>query len=295
MRILFVRPWDDTFIDGDLEILQKHFDVRVVEVPEGLTLSLGDAVRALKTTRNLTKGLLWADVSFTWFASSHANLTARFARILQKKMILVVGGYEVAKVPGIGYGAQLDRKKAKSVEFVLKRADKIIAVSEFSKREIMECGEFPDLQRIYNAIDTKKFSPSGGRKENIVLTVAETNKMTIKRKGLETFVKAAALVPEAHFVLIGPNLDDSIEALRTVAGENVEFAGHLPEEAPIEYYQRARVYCQLSIHEAFGVALAEAMSCECIPVVTFDGACQKWSVRLASTLPMGIPRRQQRW
>jgi glycosyltransferase involved in cell wall biosynthesis len=28
------------------------------------------------------------------------------------------------------------------------------------------------------------------------------------------------------------------------------------------------VYCQLSTHEGFGVALAEAMSCGCVPVVT---------------------------
>jgi glycosyltransferase involved in cell wall biosynthesis len=272
MRILFVRPWEDTFIDADLKTLEKHFDVRVLDIPEDLSLGMRDGARASKAIRDVTRGLLWADLAFTWFAGIHAELTVKLARILQKKVMLVVGGYEVAKIPEIGYGAQLDPAKAKSIGFVLRKVDRILAVSEFSKGEIMKCGEFPRLQVIRNAVDTQKFSPSTGKKENIVVTVAETNQMTIKRKGLETFVRAAALVPEAQFVLIGPILDDSIESLRAKAGRNVEFAGRVSEEALIDYYRRAKVYCQLSIHEAFGVALVESMSCECVPVVTYHGS-----------------------
>jgi len=36
--------------------------------------------------------------------------------------------------------------------------------------------------------------------------------------------------------------------------------------------QRAKVYVQVSAHEGFGCALAEAMLCECVPVVTACGA-----------------------
>ena len=36
----------------------------------------------------------------------------------------------------------------------------------------------------------------------------------------------------------------------------------------LQYYQKAKVYCQLSTQESFGVALAEAMACGCVPVVT---------------------------
>jgi glycosyltransferase involved in cell wall biosynthesis len=272
MRILFVRPWEDTFIDSDLKTLEKHFDVRVLGIPEDLSLNVRDGVRASKAVREVTRGLLWADLAFIWFAGIHAELTVKLARVVQKKVILVVGGYEVAKIPEIGYGAQLDPAKAKSIGFVLRNVDRILAVSEFSKGEIMKCGEFPRLQVIRNAVNTQKFSPSTGKKENIVLTVAETNKMTVKRKGLETFVKAAALVPEARFVLIGPILDDSIDALKAKAGANMEFAGRISEEALIDHYRRAKVYCQLSIHEAFGVALVESMSCECVPVVTHHGS-----------------------
>ncbi len=36
--------------------------------------------------------------------------------------------------------------------------------------------------------------------------------------------------------------------------------------------QRAKVYVQVSAHEGFGCSLAEAMLCECVPVVTDRGA-----------------------
>ena len=40
----------------------------------------------------------------------------------------------------------------------------------------------------------------------------------------------------------------------------------------LKYYQRAKVYVQVSAHEGFGCSLAEAMLCECVPVVTNKGA-----------------------
>jgi glycosyltransferase involved in cell wall biosynthesis len=53
-----------------------------------------------------------------------------------------------------------------------------------------------------------------------------------------------------------------------MGGSNVEFTGYLNPETLLAYYQKAKVYCQLSTHESFGVAVAEAMSCGCVPVVT---------------------------
>jgi glycosyltransferase involved in cell wall biosynthesis len=53
---------------------------------------------------------------------------------------------------------------------------------------------------------------------------------------------------------------------------NVDLRGRVSRQELIGYYQRAKVYCQLSYRESFGVALAEAMACGCTPVVTRRGA-----------------------
>jgi glycosyltransferase involved in cell wall biosynthesis len=52
----------------------------------------------------------------------------------------------------------------------------------------------------------------------------------------------------------------------------VSFTGFVEDEELIRWYQRAKVYVQLSLYESFGMSLAEAMLCECVPVVTDRGA-----------------------
>ena len=44
--------------------------------------------------------------------------------------------------------------------------------------------------------------------------------------------------------------------------------GPVSYETLLKYYYRASAYCQLSIDETFGVAIAESMSCGCIPVAS---------------------------
>ncbi|GAF92264.1 unnamed protein product, partial [marine sediment metagenome] len=55
----------------------------------------------------------------------------------------------------------------------------------------------------------------------------------------------------------------------------------------LSYYQKAKVYCQLSYYESFSVALAEAMSCGCIPVVTDRGALPEVVDNCGFIIPYG--------
>jgi glycosyltransferase involved in cell wall biosynthesis len=98
--------------------------------------------------------------------------------------------------------------------------------------------------------------------------VGAVNWSNLRKKGLENFVKVAKLLPEVRFVLVGRHDDSSIDYLKMIATKNVEFAGPVSFNKLLELYRRAGVYVQISYHESFGVALAEAMACECVPVVT---------------------------
>lgn len=67
-------------------------------------------------------------------------------------------------------------------------------------------------------------------------------------------------------------MDDSIDYLKSIATPNVEFTGFVAEDELIKWYQKAKVYNQPSWHEGFGISVAEAILCECIPVVSDCGA-----------------------
>lgn len=135
-----------------------------------------------------------------------------------------------------------------------------------SIREILRFAKPRNLSLVYNGVDTEKFSPSG-KKENLVITVGGISESTINKKRLDTFVEASRYLPEVTFAIVG-KYDDSIKKLNQIAGRNVVFTGHVSDEQLLDYYRKAKVYCQLSTQESFGVALAEAMSCQCVPVVT---------------------------
>ena len=70
------------------------------------------------------------------------------------------------------------------------------------------------------------------------------------------------------FVVVGPHHDNSIRKLKSIASGNVKFTGFVPDEELIKYYQKAKVYCQLSRYEGLLNALCEAMLCACVPVGT---------------------------
>jgi len=280
-RILAL-PEGDIFLKRDVEILKNHFDIRTAP-----TFNRKRPITSIPGIFKILKGTLWADLTFSHFADTHAFLAVLFSKIFREKSIVIVGGYEVARIPEIGYGAMLNPIYAWVVRFVLNHADKLFAVSEFNKKEILQYTRNNNVKVVYgsNIIDCDKFSPSG-EKENLVLTVGFVKQGTIKRKGFETFIEMAKHLPSVEFALVGNCSDNSIESLKSIAPPNVAFKDG---EAPLEWYRKAKVYCQLSYYESFGVALAEAMACECVPVVTDKGALPEVAGDVGFYVPYGDP------
>ncbi len=81
------------FIQNDLDILRRFFDVRVAHYQ--------GKKRLREFLIETLKDVLWSNLSFSWFADVHAFAAVLFSKIFRKKSIVVVGGYEVAKVQGI--------------------------------------------------------------------------------------------------------------------------------------------------------------------------------------------------
>jgi len=276
--ILFIyrRPIP-SFVRNDIKILKKHFAVYPVCISFNIFEMLVELFRSI----------IKSDVIFVWFAGFQAFISVFLAKVFNKKMVVVTGGYDAAYVPEINYGVFTCWWRAIMAFFVYRNADLVLAVSKYTKKELLQHVTPKKVYVIYNGVDTKMFSTSFDDKEKYVLTVGAINKSNLKKKGLETFVKAAKYLPNIRFVLVGQYVDDSINYLRKIASKNVEFTGYVPFNRLLELYGKGMVYAQLSYHESFGVALAEAMSCGCIPVVTKRAALPEVAGECGVYVPYG--------
>lgn len=275
IKILFVRPFKSSFIQKDLDILQRHFKVKVIDFKHSSKKEI------IKTMFLMIFGVLWADVTFSWFADNHAFLAVKLSKIFRKKSVVVIGGYDVVEMPEIQYGAVLNSKFLSNLRYTLKNADKILS---FSKNGVLNALKHlnpsnltpSNIEVVYLGIDKFNLTHSTYKyKEDLVLTVGYVKSSNLQRKGLKTFVEAAKYLPDTNFVLIGPHMDDSINYLKSIASANVKFTGYVSDAELLNYYTKAKVYVQVSAHEGFGVAMAEAMSFECVPVVTDRGAIKE--------------------
>lgn len=260
IRILFVHNALTEFVRLDLEELRKHFLV-TERFESSRVINVLDLWRQVKEH----------DVVFGWFASWHTFLPVQLAKLARKPSLLVVGGYDVANMPEIGY-RQRGLKKWVS-RTTMTSATRLVTNSDYSRDEIARNIGLTNgcVARIFHGVPDR-IGELPPQKERLALTVGNVDRWNLQRKGHEPFVRAAALSPDVRFVLVGAWKDDAIDYLRDIATPNVEFTGRVTDEVLLNYYRRASVYVQPSRHEGFGMSVAEAMLAGCIPVVTQAGA-----------------------
>ena len=264
IKVLYVCFNYSSIVRRDIMILKKHFDVEFIlykGVKNVINFLLILSIKALKS-----------NIIFSRFASTHAFFAVLVSKIFRKKSIVVIGGFDIANIPEINYGFAKSWITKVMLKFTLNYADKVLPVAEALKQDaIKNLGVRGDnFHVVHNGYETEKWKPSG-EKENIVITACgDLTELVIKRKGIETFINAAKYVPDARFIVIGRRTDESKE-LEKKAPKNVMFIDFMPQEELLKYYQKAKVYCQLSRYEGHPNALSEAMLCECVPVGTKYG------------------------
>jgi len=282
-KIVMIYREPSSWVLKDIAILEEKYSIKPINFTK-----LGNTAKSLL---DILKSISDADLVYVWFAGDHSFFARIFSKIFSKPMILAVGGGDVTKIDFLGYGGLFSSPWRWYVTGSVKNSDLILCPSYFTCNEIIsKIGRKENLIVLYHGFDPYKFQPSG-IKENLVVTVANIDRITLFRKGLIYFVKAARYLPDAKFYLVGKAANNSIiYFLKSIAPRNVTFTGHLPEEELIKTLQRAKVYVQASLHEGFGCALAEAMLTECIPVVTKRGALPEVVGPYGFYVPYGDPK-----
>lgn len=256
-RLLYVHSRRASFVAIDRAILAERYEVDDLYQP-------GRRPNPLAVVR----GVLRADVVFGWFASWHTFFPITLAALLRKPSVLIVGGFDTASMPDIGYGYQRGGLRRWASRWIMRRARRLATNSEYSLAEIRQNTPIPPARvRVIHHGVPDPFGEPPGEKEREALTVGAIDRTTLVQKGQLPFVRASRELPDVRFTFAGKWLDDSVETLRAEAGENVSFTGWLSDEDLHAAYRRAAVYVQASRHEGFGLAVAEAMLAGCVPVV----------------------------
>jgi glycosyltransferase involved in cell wall biosynthesis len=215
------------------------------------------------------------DAIVGWFASWHTALALRFARMRGKPSLLIFGGFDTAAMPEIGYGSQRGGVRRRLVRSTAGLATRLVTNSESSLREVKEnVGIDPSrVEVVLHGIPDRfaDIDPAAPR-DRMALTVGVVYDVNLLRKGHRPFCEAAAKVPDVEWVLAGKWIDETGRELEEKAPPNLSLTGFLSDEDLDALFRRAGVYVQASLHEGFGMSLAEAMLAGAVPVVTAAGA-----------------------
>lgn len=262
-EFLVVSNLETPFVSIDVEILQSRYPTRLLVAKRGIAGVAGVAWSALRASSGLG-----------WFASWHTLPAALGFSLMRRPFLLIIGGYDLASMPEIDYGHQRGGAKKWIARSTMHLASRLMTNSEYSRREAEENAglDSSSIAVVYHGVrDLFEKLPSKPEKR-MAVTVGNVDRANLHRKGLEPFVRAAALLPDVEFRLVGSWRDDAIDYLRSIATPNVSFPGRVSDEELKDTLADALVYVQASAHEGFGMSLAEAMLAGCVPVVSSKGA-----------------------
>ncbi len=265
-------------------------DIRILE-------ELGFDVKVSNSFGNMDKS---ADLYFAYWASSGSK-AIMYSKMIGKPNILVAAGSDVCKSDktSTGFDARPYWQK-KVIKWALKNSDSVLVDSKHVLQQAKLLGG-KKLKLCYFGIDTEKYRPLKIRKERSVVLVSHVSKHNVERKRIFDIIDAMKIVvktvPDAKFVLIGtlidgfPMVKDRVKHLGLE--RNVEFheSRGMEEKEKIRLVNKSMAFIQPSMHEGFGLAMAEAMSCRLPVIVSRKGATPEVVGKAGIYVPVKNPKK----
>jgi glycosyltransferase involved in cell wall biosynthesis len=280
--LLYFYQDASSFVNQDNKFFREYYTVKefTFKASHKLYLPFIFFLQKLFLLANIRK----ASVLVCQFAGYHSFLPVIFAKIFHKPCLIVVGGTDCVSFPSINYGnlrkPLLRWFTLKSLKFAthiaspseaLAECDYTYTGNDYSKQgfRFFDRSIKTAVTVIFNGIDTSHFKMVAGlKRKRTFLTVCNIiDRRNFRLKGIDLFIEMAVRNPDCEFTIIGrvvPGFGISTPA-------NVTMVDYVPHEMLPEKMAEFSFYCQLSLSEGFGVALAEAMACGCVPIVSKVG------------------------
>lgn len=300
-KALFIYTHSSTFVRGDISILNKRFSLTEYKFKNNPKTQLPFSL--IKLAFFLLFNINKFDLIYIWFADYHSFLPALLGKLFKKKVFIVIGGYDVCREKKYNYGSFSKPLRAYMTLHSIKWATCNLCVSKNIERTVKAIAPNAQTKLIYNGIQIpalqESFSPQlnnnstqqlnkntkqqlhsnnnstqttreNSSQKRVLCVALISTVQTFYIKGIDRYNKAASLLPNTQFILVGCN-PAVFEWAGVKPSSNLKIVEAIPPEELVEYYRTSHVYCQFSRRESFSLSLAEAMSYRMIPVISTAG------------------------
>lgn len=243
--------------------------------------------------------VMWgADIVHAHNTSPCGYAAAKLKSIRNLPLVITPHGEDIHTIPEIGYGQRLDPQKRQRINFALRRAELVTAISESIESSLLDAGT-PSLKirKIPNGIDIERFARPIEADVCNRLQIEKNSRLIVTVgnyrpcKGHEVLIRSMprilACEPRARLVIIGKSaapLQSLIEELhlqnKVILPGLIQFPldisggkGAASEPADRDWlaaiYQKAEIYVSTGVSEGaegLSLALLEAMAAG-LPVV----------------------------
>jgi len=245
MRIFFVGDLHTPFMRQDCDMLKENYEVHLFDTSQH-PYSKHTLIRYLVDCSEEFWNMGKSDAVWIWSAREHLLPFVLMAKLLRIPAVVNVGGWEIYNHPEINHGNQLNPVRGYISRWIIRHADIIVVPSYAYVDSIEKIAPHADVQVIPNFIDSLWEEPLPKKQPLVVTACCSDTARLIK--GVDVFEKVRYS-----------------GAMKIVLGD-------MPRAEYIAILKSAKVYCQLSLEEMFGISLVEAMACGCVPVVSDHGA-----------------------
>lgn len=284
-KIVVLHNSHDTWLDRDMAFIREHYSLRSVFVPSGL-----GAIGAMRHSADI----LWADTIFAWFGSLYFLPLVLLGRLFGKRVIVVSGGFDVSLDTEIQYGAYTQGPVRRWMrQMVFNNAEKVLAVSEINRQQARDNAHIPEhkLRLVYHGFDAVEEVKlkSWSERSNSAVMICAVNDSTYTLKGIDHLISLAKIMPETTFYLMGHVTGNVMSGPLGNPPTNLKIVGHMKFRSPEfnNLLNDCKVVLQLSHHESFGCAVADATLTGCYPIVSNRGALPEVVSGLGSLVPHG--------
>ena len=275
-KIIYIAPSLSTFVKEDISFLSKKYNT-ITDIYNWSNklftpLYIIQQFFFVLFHSSKCKAII---ISFGGYWSFFPSLIGKMRNI---PTFIILNGTDCAAFPELNYG---DLRKP-WLKFILKKSYQwskmLLPVSQslvftennyFADYPIHQGFQYhlPSVKTPYqvipNGLNISNWEPNSNikRDQRSFITVLSNGQFFLK--GGELILEVAEKFPDHTFHFIGIN-----DLGKREIPNNVICHGRLVSEKLKKKLQAATYYFQLSNYEGFGVALCEAMLCECIPIVS---------------------------